>query len=146
MKVEGQDFLLNRSCFFGSFVLGWGGGWGGVLLYYFIFVLHCYMVKKCQLEKVQKHFSLTRGTLHCVLFITDGAIARVFLRTPPMKHHLQTWRYFHRLFHLIRFQQCIPCSLHECTRMGQTLCYHYMVAIHVSPAQRGSPVTTNQRH
>ena len=30
-----------------------------------------------------------------------------------------------------------PYSMHECTRMGQTVCYHYMVSIHVSPAQRG---------
>ena len=105
----------------------------------FIFVLRCYTVKKCQLEKVQKHFSLTRGTLHCfsVFFTTDGGIARVFPRPPPMKHHLQTWRYFHRLFHLIRFQQRIPYSMHECTRMGQTVRYRYMVSIHVSPAQRG---------
>lgn len=70
-----------------------------------------------------------------LLFITDGGIARVFSRPPPMKRHLQTWRYFHRLLHLITFQQCIPCSMHECTRMGQTVCYHYMVAIHVSPAR-----------
>lgn len=76
-------------------------------------------VKKCQLETVQKHFNPTRGTLRSfsVLLITDGGIARVFTRPPPMKHHVQTWRYFHRLFHLIRFQQFIPCSLHEWERL-----------------------------
>lgn len=77
MKVEGQDFLQNRSCFFGSFVLP------GVLLFDFILVLRCYTVKKCQLEKAQKHFHLSRGTLHCfsALFITDSGIAKSLSQT-----------------------------------------------------------------
>lgn len=45
MKVERQDFLPNRSCFFGSFVLR------GMLLFDAVFVLHCYMAKKFQLKK-----------------------------------------------------------------------------------------------
>lgn len=54
-----------------------------------------------------------------------------------MKHHLQTWRHFHKLFHVVRFQRCIPFSMYECTRTGGSVCYCYMAAIHVSWTQRG---------
>lgn len=62
---------------------------------------------------------------------------RVFPRPLPMKYHLQIWRHFHKLFHVVRFQQCIPFSMYECTRTGWSVCYCYMVAIHVSWTQRG---------
>lgn len=88
---------------------------------------------------MRKYFSLPRGALHSfsALSITFGGIVRVFPRPLPMKHHLQTWGHYHKLFHVVRFQQCFPFSMNECTRRGGSVCYCYMVVIHVSWTQKG---------
>lgn len=79
LREGGRAGFPPKQVMFFWVLCSWGGG---VILFDFIFVLCCYMVKKCQLEKMQKRFSLTRGTLHCfsVLFTTDGDIGRVFPR------------------------------------------------------------------
>lgn len=75
------------------------------------------------------------------------AIARVFPRAPPMKHHLWTWRYFHRPFRLMRFHQSLVPSVNvqECNRLyitsvrslytdrGGLLC-PYFIGVNLSPA------------
>lgn len=113
--------------------------WGGTFVWLHFSSCTVKQLKSISWEKWRNTSLFLGWTLNCfsVLSMTCGGIVRVFPRPPPIKHHLQTWRCFHKLFHVIRFQQCICSFMHECTRTGWSVCYCCMVAIQESWTQKG---------
>lgn len=144
MKVERQDFLPNRSCFFRSFVLR------GVPLFDFIFILRCYVAKKFQLEKLQKHFNPPTGTSYCIsgLFITDGSNSESLSQSTTHETSSLNMEVLSQTVSLdeISAKSLVPSmNVQECNRLyitsvrslytdrGGLLCPHF-IGVNLSPA------------